>query len=578
MRIHNFLCLPESTDAEVQEDTHLDVRPTLQRLPFYCTPHVTANAVILDPTLEDLLVGTPSYKILDKAEASQNTTRPSLFMDNSDDRSDDDDDDDGDDACLEIPLVTPIRSAAVIPSLGNQYGSSTTPATKGPGTRGKGIMVNNADAPSVGVSQIRLSFRPAPSFRDVSRDVIHMDFFPFSASPYHATYPEGAVVRNFKFNREEWDALYRPTFGVLTKEVFKDPAMSVLHYMMMSHGGELLARYRGLNQSHHEYVLSIDSRLSGYEEKVASLNGLELQVFTLKKQTKDEFADVLKKMTYFVPVVQGRLAEASPLMAQTNYAFLNKISEHAAEPLFVILELEPKKLVRSANVPTSKDARVSPPIIKVSTVTPASGSLDLLANVVPAPSVVALKQNEEWVNDMVDGSDAEMTDGLQRASSSLTDVVVALSIGEKGEGRVVCQRTLVALSLGKTDCRCVVVHPADPESCQPSLAKWLPPRTFSIAGQASVEAASPANRVSQSMTLSDVLKLMKMAYECIFSLGLTRIIPIPEPSLIVSFPRSHRKYLHGYPINDTSSSPSFKKGHRNTFPFNTSLPSGVMGR
>ncbi|GKD02300.1 hypothetical protein Tco_1177274 [Tanacetum coccineum] len=56
--------------------------------------------------------------------------------------------------------------------------------------------------------------------------------------------------------------------------------MSVLHYMMMAHGGELLARYHGLNQSHHEY----ESRLKGYEEKVASLTGLELQVSTLKKK------------------------------------------------------------------------------------------------------------------------------------------------------------------------------------------------------------------------------------------------------------------------------------------------------
>ncbi|GKF41984.1 hypothetical protein Tco_0125326 [Tanacetum coccineum] len=43
--------------------------------------------------------------------------------------------------------------------------------------------------------------------------------------------------------------------------------MSVLHYMMMSHGDELLARYRGLLQSHHEYVRSADSMLKGYEEK-----------------------------------------------------------------------------------------------------------------------------------------------------------------------------------------------------------------------------------------------------------------------------------------------------------------------
>ncbi|GKC82628.1 hypothetical protein Tco_1138345 [Tanacetum coccineum] len=60
--------------------------------------------------------------------------------------------------------------------------------------------------------------------------------------------------------------------------------MSVLHCMMMSHGGELLACYRGLNQSYHEYVLLTDSRLKGYEEKVAGLTGLELQVSTLKKQ------------------------------------------------------------------------------------------------------------------------------------------------------------------------------------------------------------------------------------------------------------------------------------------------------
>ncbi|GJY60935.1 zf-CCHC domain-containing protein [Tanacetum coccineum] len=54
--------------------------------------------------------------------------------------------------------------------------------------------------------------------------------------------------------------------------------------MMMSHGGELLAPYRGLNQYHHEYVLSTDSRLKGYEEKVANTTGLELQVSALKKQ------------------------------------------------------------------------------------------------------------------------------------------------------------------------------------------------------------------------------------------------------------------------------------------------------
>ncbi|GKB09471.1 hypothetical protein Tco_0837783 [Tanacetum coccineum] len=59
------------TGAKVQEEPHHDIRTTLQRLPFYCTPPAAIDAVIPDPTLEDLAVGTPSAKILAKAEASQ---------------------------------------------------------------------------------------------------------------------------------------------------------------------------------------------------------------------------------------------------------------------------------------------------------------------------------------------------------------------------------------------------------------------------------------------------------------------------------------------------------------------------
>ncbi|GJR27149.1 hypothetical protein Tco_1103381 [Tanacetum coccineum] len=347
MGIHDFLCLPEWTGAEVQEEPHLDVRPTLQRLPFYCTPLAAVDVVIPEPAPEDLAVCTPSSKIVAKAKASQkrkastsgaasshvakrtrsalaqsssSITRPNLFVGDSDDESDGDDD-----ACVEIPLVTRLCSAAVIPPSGNQGRSSDAPAAEGSNTRdsrGKGIMVDDAAAPSGGVSRPRSSSGPAPSFRDVFGDAIHTDFFPFSAGPYYASYPEDGVAGNCEFTREEWDAPYRPTFRVLTKEVFKDPTvrktivdqfptpgemvrveslsddqliakMSVLHCMMMSHGGELLARYRGLNQSHHDYVLSTDSRLKGYEEKVASLTGLELQVSTLKKQVSglnDKFA------------------------------------------------------------------------------------------------------------------------------------------------------------------------------------------------------------------------------------------------------------------------------------------------
>ncbi|GKE04287.1 hypothetical protein Tco_1396305 [Tanacetum coccineum] len=159
-------------------------------------------------------------------------------------------------------------------------------------------------------------------------------------------------------------------------------------------------------------------------------------------QTKDEFAVVLKKMT--------------------SYAFLNKISEHAAEPLLVILQLEPEKLVCPTNVPTPRDARVSPPVAKESTVTPASKSLELSANVDLTAFVVASEHNEDTVSAEVDGSDPKMTndiitatsehefvqgmsvvldDALELAgvgsglvSSGPNDVVVPLSTGEKGDG------------------------------------------------------------------------------------------------------------------------------------------------
>ncbi|GKD59315.1 hypothetical protein Tco_1296824, partial [Tanacetum coccineum] len=144
-------------------------------------------------------------------------------------------------------------------------------------SQGKGIMTDAdvAAAPSVGASRSRVSSGPAPSFRELSGDSIHIDFFPFSPGPYYATFPKGGIARNCEFTCEEWDAPHQPTLMVLTKEFFKDHSlcktvvdqfltpgemvriealspnkltakMSVLHCLMMSHGGKHLARYRGL--------------------------------------------------------------------------------------------------------------------------------------------------------------------------------------------------------------------------------------------------------------------------------------------------------------------------------------------
>nr|GEV97015.1 hypothetical protein [Tanacetum cinerariifolium] len=377
------------------------------------------------------------------------TTRPSLFVGDDDESNDDDDD-----ACVEISLDTLLRSAAVIHSSGNQGGSFATPATED--SQGKGVMVDDAAAPSAGTSRSRPSSGPAPLFRNVFSDAIHTFFFSFSVGPYYATYPADDVAEKCEFTHEEWDAAYQPTFKVLTKEIFIDLAvcktivdqfpipgemvrveslfddqlttkMSVLHCMMMSHGGELLARYRSLNQSQHEYVLSTDSRLKGYEEK-STAKGKERKkkiksltkawiIFTLRfqgellslaasagfkhglsmHQTKDKFAAVLKKMDNFMPGAQDRLAEASLL-----------------------------------------EVRVSPPT-KESTVTHASKFLELSANVNFTIFVVSPKHNEEMVN--AEGIFVALDDAMEllevgsgRVFSGPNDVVVALFASDKCDG------------------------------------------------------------------------------------------------------------------------------------------------
>nr|GFC18439.1 hypothetical protein [Tanacetum cinerariifolium] len=117
--------------------------------------------------------------------------------------------------------------------------------------------------------------------------------------------------------------------------------------------------------------------------------------------------------------------------------------------------LEPKQLARPASVPALKDSRVSILMVKESTVTYAFSSLELLFKLLPL--FFAPGQMEEWINAMVDMSDQEMTNVATNGGSK--------TIFVQGEGRVVCQRTLVAPSLGKTDCRRAVVYLEDPDSC-----------------------------------------------------------------------------------------------------------------
>nr|GEX74362.1 hypothetical protein [Tanacetum cinerariifolium] len=415
------------TGAEVQEEPHLDVRPTLQRLPFYYTPSAAVDAVILEPTPDDLAHTRSAL-----AQSSGSTTRPSLFV--GDDESDDD-------ACVEILLVTPLHSAIVIHSSGNQGGSSSAPTTKGSypqDSRGKGVMVDDAAAPFAGASRSRPSSEPPPSFRDVFDDAIHTVFFPFSVGPYYATYHVDGVV------------------GILSA---------------------LRKQVSGVNEKLSSFDASFaKSKAKGKETKkkikplTKSMDNLHFEMFL----ASDEFSRV-----------QGEL-----LSLAVSAGFEHGLNLRACYCTFIgFLQLKPEKLVRPANVPSSREVRVCP-LTKESTVKPASKSLELSTNVNFIASAVASDHNEEMVN--AEGIYVALDDvvelvevGSGRVSSSPIDVVLALSAHEKdgcldlsstageeiyfllGEGRVVCRRTLVAPSLRQTDCRCVVVHPADPELCHP---------------------------------------------------------------------------------------------------------------
>ncbi|GKB66631.1 hypothetical protein Tco_0928043, partial [Tanacetum coccineum] len=211
------------------------------------------------------------------------------------------------------------------------------------------------------------------------------------------------------------------------------------------------------------------SRVQGELLSLAASLGFE-RVLSMH-QTKDEFADVLKKMAHFMPSAQGRLDEASPLLLKLIMPFSTR---------FLSMLLNLYRLSFSLS-------------LKIWLVRPTSPLQRMLG-----------------ISHVLDDVAEVTTVGSERVSFGHTDVVVALSVGEKGDGSF------------------------------PSFAIDEEP----VANHSGV--TSFTNNASQSMAWLDVLKFKRMAYECIFSSGLTRIIPTPEPSSIISLPR-----------HSISSSPSF---------------------
>ncbi|GKB29748.1 hypothetical protein Tco_0869149, partial [Tanacetum coccineum] len=398
----------------------------VMRLPFYCAPPPAADVAIPDPTPVDLAAGTPS------AKSSGSTSRPNLFVGNDDDEESDDDED----ACVEIPLITLIHS------------------------RGKAIMNDAAAAPSEGASRSQAFTAPIHSFRDLTGDAIHMDFFPFTPGPYYATYPEDGVVGgSYEVSRKEWDGPHHPTLTILTKEIFKD--LSICKTMVdqfltpremesfwdnievtdlndkvsSSDAAFVKDKAKGkdrkkkikslsksldqltaevshlsfdLNQSRNSFVrkfLASDefSRVQGELLSLTANAGFEHGLHM--DRTQEQFDAALKKISRFVPGAQSRLIEATLLVATTDNLFLNKVVAHSAQPLSDIVDLKPDRLAHPAVVPTPRAVGVSPPVPMELTVTPAPSSVELFSSDAPPLSVAALEQNKEWLNATVDTTD-----------------------------------------------------------------------------------------------------------------------------------------------------------------------------
>ncbi|GKG31341.1 hypothetical protein Tco_0423829, partial [Tanacetum coccineum] len=104
--------------------------------------------------------------------------------------------------------------------------------------RSKGIMVDDAAVPSGGVRRQRPSSGPAPSFRDVSGDAIHTDFFPFFVGPYYATYPErDKEILRLKSTPSEFSSFFWGQFQGLIRKFLASDEFSKVQGELLSLDG-----------------------------------------------------------------------------------------------------------------------------------------------------------------------------------------------------------------------------------------------------------------------------------------------------------------------------------------------------
>ncbi|GJT65094.1 hypothetical protein Tco_1016574 [Tanacetum coccineum] len=412
----------------LKEEPHHNERPTLQRLPFYCIVAATPGFVIPGPILDELVATVPDTKVLAKDEKSKkrksstsgtassqvakrtmSTMAHDLFDGSSDDEVHyvDEQDDGQDDDCVEIPLITPIMSDVKLPFGGNQGGERSAPFV--------------VDTPSeyVGRPQDFVGVDPSnvgPSFVAPTTvgDDIERDLYPFILGHTYVDYPKEGLIEVFKY----------PNVCKAVVDQFPTHKLSVLHCVMMSHGGELLlSSINGLNSQIYdlkEQVGTLNEKAEASETFIAEAAQLTSDLTDARRAEahkrlgkvrkflgSDEFSRVRReiislalnvgfarglrmdrneeqlveamiKIFNFVLGSQGKLIEATPLVATAEYPYPSKVVDHSNDPLSSLISLErdrswpPRTFLLDASVDKHVEVVVDGAILEVYLEAPSS--------------------------------------------------------------------------------------------------------------------------------------------------------------------------------------------------------------
>nr|GEW16715.1 hypothetical protein [Tanacetum cinerariifolium] len=222
--------------------------------------------------------------------------------------------------------------------------------------------------------------------------------------------------------------------------------MSVLHCLMMSHGGELMARYCGLLQFHHEYASELQRQVVGLNDKLSFFDAAFVKSKVKGKESKKKIKSLTKSLS-------NLHAEVARLSANLNRA---TVLEADKDEEILRLKATPSE-VQGELLSLATSAGFERGLSMHRTKEEFAAVLEKISQSVPG--------RREWANVMVDGPDHEMTNravdanlwnvfvqgashavdddfkltliGSERVSSGPSDVVVALFVG----GDIVVRRS-----------------------------------------------------------------------------------------------------------------------------------------